>query len=239
MSSVGIVLGTFNRLWVLKRAVASIRQAVKQNTYQIIIVDGGSTDGTREWLELPENKIDILGIYQQGPLTGAVRAFNIGFAHASNHFEYVMHFNDDAELIDEGSIDKALEILKADPKIGEVAFAFDLWTPDSWHFDYINGVPYGNFGVVRAKAGIEVAKAQGDLTGMRWWNPIYHTYAADTEFGVWLWKLGWKVHCAPELRVHDLRVDDALRANNSDEKREKDSTTFWNRWRDENLVQYL
>jgi len=125
----------------------------------------------------------------------------------------------------------------ADQKIGEVAFAFDLWG-DS-HFDHVNHVPYANYGVIRTKAGIQVAKKQGDPDGRRFWNPIYRTYAADTEFGVWLWRLGWRVHCADHLKVHDLRADDALRAANSGERGEADSKLFWSRWGNENLEQFL
>jgi hypothetical protein len=177
-------------------------------------------------------------IQQTGPLTGAVIAFNLGFARAvADGHAYVAHLNDDAEIMTPGAIDQAIEMMQNDGKIGEVAFAFDLW--GEYHFDQVNHVPYANFGVVRTTAGIQVAKAQGDPEGLKWWSPIYRTYGADSEFGAWLWKLGWRVHCADHLKVHDLRADDALRANNTGARSEADSKLFWERWGKENLEQYL
>jgi len=231
-----VVLGTYNRLGALKEAIGSIRETLKDHLDMIAISDGGSKDGTREWLL--EQRKDIASFFFEGPLTGAVKAFNQGFAWAvCQGAPYVMHFNDDAIL--EGDIEDALDVLDNSPSVGEVAFAFDLWTPGSFHHDHINGVPYANYGLIRREAGIAVAKAQGDDQGLNWWDPSYFTYAADTQFGVWLWKLGYRVHSIDSVRVRDLRIDDALRANNSGERREADSKLFWSRWRDENLAQYL
>lgn len=230
---VAVVLGTYNRLEMLQNAIASIYAAAKKCPLRIVVIDGGSTDGTIDYL-LKER----VQLVRQKELTGAVRAFNIGFGWAASvGYPFVMHMNDDAIIETPGAIDEAVDMMLADKKIGEVAFAFDLWGPH--HFDHVNGVPYANFGVIRTKAGIEVAKKQGDPDGGKFWNPIYHTYAADTEFGAWLWKLGWRVHCADHLKVHDLRADDALRANNTGARSEADSKLFWSRWGNENLEQFL
>src|SRR6185295_19293745 len=149
-----------------------------------IVVDGGSTDGRRQWLAKQPRVVTIL---QEGPLTGAVKAFNLGFTYAVDEkFDYVCHLNDDARFVTPGAISAAIHLMETKPKVGEVAFEFDLRGP--WGFEHVNGVPYANFGVIRMEAGLAVAKAQGDPTGRAWWNPIYRTYGADTEFGVWLWK---------------------------------------------------
>ena len=223
---VGIVFGTYNRLELLKRAITSARASVGALDYRMFIVDGGSTDGTKDWLRY---QVDVALIEQTGPLTGAVRAFNLGFAAAvEGNFDFVVHLNDDAEIVTPGAIERAIELLLADDKIGEVAFEFDL--RGSWGFEHVNGMLYANFGVIRREAGMAVARAQGDPSGRDWWNPIYKTYGADTEFGVWLWKLGWRVQHGVGLRVHDVNAKDALRAGN--EGKNADSPLFWSRWKD-------
>ncbi len=232
MTAVAVVLGTYNRLPLLRRAVASIRQAVGKHDHRIILVDGGSTDGTLEWID-PQSDITVI---QQTELTGAVKAFNLGFGYAVDAgFDWIGHLNDDAEIITPLAIEKAIDLMQADPTIGEVAFEFNLWGP--WHFDYVNKRAYANFGVIRREAGIAVAKKQGDPTGRNWWNPIYRHYGADSEFGVWLWKLGYRVHEGRGLRVNDLNARDELRRRNDEiNNRKPDGVLFWDRWRDENWV---
>lgn len=227
-ASVGIVFGTYNRLALLKRAIASIRRGIGDLRHEIIVVDGGSTDGSSEWV-VEQPRVTL--IQQEGPLTGAVAAFNLGFGHAVDQgHPWVMHLNDDAEIVTPRAIVSAVARMESDVTIGEVAFELDL--RGDWGFEYINGAPYANFGVIRRDAGIAVAKAQGDPTGRVWWNPIYRTYGADTEFGCWLWKLGYQVFPGKGLRVHDLNAQDELRAGNV---AIADSEKFWSRWRNESF----
>jgi hypothetical protein len=59
-----------------------------------------------------------------------------------------------------------------------------------------------------------VARAQGDPKGKNFWNPIYKTYCADTEFGLWMWALGYQIYKGVGLRVHDCQAKDTLRKTN-------------------------
>lgn len=225
-----IVFGTYNRKALLQKAVASVRRSVGQIAYEIVVVDGGSLDGSREWLAAQP---DVVLIGQRGPLTGAVAAFNLGFAYAVDRgVPFIAHLNDDVEIVTPNAFVEALVRLRSDPGIGAVAFAFDLY--GDWGFDTVNGKPYSNYGVIRLEAGMAAARAQGDPTGRAWWNPIYRTYGADSELGVWLWKLGWRVEMAADLRVHDHEAQDALRESNDARNPDRrDSKVFWDRWRDE------
>lgn len=227
-----VVLGTYNRAQYLQIAVESVRRAAGALDVTLVVIDGGSTDGSREWLA---KQPDVVLLGQRGPLTGAVRAFNLGFGYAVDAaFPYVMHFNDDAVIQghDPPALEAAVALLEQNPNIGEVAFAFDLRNPGTYGFpEHVHGLAYANFGVVRLPAGMAVAREQGDATGHAWWNPIYHTYAADTEFGVWLHKLGWKIHKAHDLRVHDANAQDALRSGNDAIRASRgDSGRFQTRW---------
>lgn len=221
---IAVVFGTYNRLASLQKCVASIRKNAGTGFYDIIVVDGGSTDGTTEWLD---EQGDCDYIWENPPLQGAVHAFNLGFEYAvKNGYQYIVHLNDDAELVTPDMLDRARNILDSDPKIGEVAFAFDL--RGGYDFDRWNGRIYANFGMIRTEAGMQVAKRQGDPTGCKFWNPIYRTYGGDTEFGCWLHVLKWEVFPAFNLQVHDLNVQDMLRIKNNDGQ--TDSYLFQQRW---------
>lgn len=225
-----VVFGTYNRLSFLRVAIESAREAAKSaGGCDFIVVDGGSTDGSREWLALQE---DVILIGQRGELTGAVWAFNLGFAYAVDEkYDYVFHYNDDAEIITPDAFATAVAIMEDDPLVGEVAFANDL--RGDFGFEEVHGLVYANFGLVRRKAGMQVAKAYGDRTGRNWWNPIYRTYGADSEFGIWLFKLGYNIHAAYDLRVHDYagKTQDELREKNlGNDPNRPDSKLFWARW---------
>jgi hypothetical protein len=193
-------------------------------------IDGGSVDGSREWLAARD---DVTLIRQEGPLSGAVRAFNLGFACAVDEgYDYVFHFNDDAECVSPGMLEAAARVLEADSGVGAVAFEFDLRGP--YDVECVHGKVYPNFGVIRREAGMAVARAQGDPSGRAFWNPIYHTYAADSELGCWLWKLGYRVYAARGLRVHDVNEQDELRRSNQASidptATHPDSALFYRRW---------
>lgn len=228
--SVAVVFGTYNRRSYLEKAVQSVRIAAGTNHYLMIVVDGGSTDGSVQWLRAQP---DVLLIEQRPPLPGAVKAFNAGFAQAVDlGYPYVAHFNDDAEYQTPGMLEMAVMMMHGAPDIGAVAFEFDLRGPHT--FEQIHGHIYSNFGVIRRDVGMAVARAQGDPEGKAWWNPIYKTYAADTEVGCWIWKLGFRVYGAHGLRVHDANARDALRRANEQGSRpgarHPDSALFYDRW---------
>ena len=67
---VSIVIPTFNRVDRLQRCVEMIRRNVKLPT-ECIVVDGGSTDGSRKWLA---NQGD-LHVILEPQREGAVRAY--------------------------------------------------------------------------------------------------------------------------------------------------------------------
>src|SRR5215208_4859835 len=74
---ISIVLPTFNRRALLQEVVSSI-QAQTWTNWQLIVIDDGSTDGTRDHLPV-DNRIEVVA----RPHTGNVAALrNVGLARA-------------------------------------------------------------------------------------------------------------------------------------------------------------
>lgn len=225
MNRIAIVLGTYNRLPCLQGLVTSVRDKAGTDEYDLIIVDGGSIDGSWEWLK---EQPDVIPVPEEGGLQGAVHAFNLGFAIAvERKYPYIVHLNDDAELATDGMLVAARKIIDEHPMVGEVAFEFDLRGP--YGFDQWNGKILANFGMVRREAGMEVARRQGDPTGRLWWNSRYYkTYGGDSEFSCFMHALGWEIFPGRNLRVHDLNAQDGLRDRNS--VNQTDTQKFFERW---------
>ena len=217
---VAVVFGTFQRRVRLERCIKSIRQAVGGFlAYEIIVVDGGSRDGSVEWLA---QQPDVVLIRQQLPLTGAVKAFNLGFARAvDDGCPWVVQFNDDLTFGTDRAIERAVALMQADDEIGAVAFASDRYSPGSPSCSWMryHDKCYCNQGVFRREAGMAAARLIGDPTGRTWWNPAFLTYASDTILGLAIWRLGWRIHEANDLPIKDTfstdgGYDDPLRKRN-------------------------
>jgi len=89
-SRVSVIVPTRNRLGLLQRAVAS---ALRQEhvDVEVIVVDDGSTDGTRAWLEEHADPRLRMEISTSGP--GLARARNAGIEAASG--EWLAFLDDD------------------------------------------------------------------------------------------------------------------------------------------------
>ena len=207
-----VLLGTYNRLVILQKMIASVRSSVGDLSYEIIVTDGGSTDGTRAWLAAQP---DVLLVGERR-LEGAVKAFNQ--AYALSRGEFVANLNDDC-VVHGRALADGVEHLQKNLKCGQVAFAFsgagqpkrginDIYGVDSPK-PASHGTTYANFGVVRRSVADQVAYIQGGF-----WNPCYRTYAGDCEFSAWVWKLAHSVDKRPDLYVEDVWAEDGLRAKN-------------------------
>lgn len=95
MIDVSIVLPTFNRVDVIGRAVASVLKQSHQN-WELIVVDDGSTDGTRERIESLDPRIRYIEQANQGVYVarntglGAARGRLVTFMDSDD--EWLPHF---------------------------------------------------------------------------------------------------------------------------------------------------
>ena len=232
--TVSLVSGTFNRINALKEMVASFRASIGLGlAYEIVLVDGGSTDGTIAWCKVQSDVV----LVEQGELLGAVKAFNAGFKVASG--KYVVIGNDDIEFKDE-SVQAAVACMEDDDTIGIGCFYQDR---DRAEGDYyvsgmgglLNGKPVTvNYGQVCI-----VPRWLGNYVG--WWGTEYKTYAGDNELSANVWEKGYKVVPVPNACIHDIRIDDELRkANQGDGKyvngTHPDSAKWVAKWNHGNVV---
>lgn len=112
MPRVSILFTCYNHLKYLPVAWRSILDQTFQD-YEIIALDDGSTDGTREWLaDQPNAKI----VFNEVNL-GTYGTLNVGLQHATG--EFIAVFNDDDVWLPT-KLEKQIALLDANPKIGLV-----------------------------------------------------------------------------------------------------------------------
>lgn len=216
-----IVTGTYERLESLVRMVDSVRHCVPTNIpYEIVIVDGGSQDGTIQWCKRQKDVVLI----EQGELLGAIRAFCDGAKAAQG--DYVILANDDIVFMP-GSVLAALVHLETNPQSGAVAFMDDRplpWVPENERHKFKAQLEPA---LDEAGNGIQVVYAQvgmyrrwlGNLLG--WWgadDPIMsqaRTYGGDNWLSSRIWEVGYTVDIVRGASVKDHVIDDELRLLNT------------------------
>lgn len=221
---ISIVSGTYNRLQHLKRMVDSVRKSVGEIPYEIIIVDGGSDDGTIGWCKY-QNDINCI---EQGELLGAIPAFNEGCRNANG--DYVAILNDDVEVVGD-TLQRAHYYLERHPEVGQVAFRNVVKGDADRHRR-----PIGKFyGYVYGQCCM-TPRWLGDIAG--WWGDEgMKTYGGDTRLSLRLVEMGYLTVPIEGCSVVDWVVDDELRKVNNEDMRgpgagHPDTELFYRVWRD-------
>jgi hypothetical protein len=235
---ISIVSGTYNRLSYLTKMVESGRQSLGSFhglSHEFVLVDGGSTDGTLDWIgQQPDCRL-----IEHGALRGAVKAFNDG-AYAANG-QYVILANDDIEFLRD-TIYLGWLYMQNNPLCGIGCFYQDRNGLD-WHVERMATlVPVGN-NEHRPQTGYYgqvciVPKWLGDEVG--WWGDYLHTYGGDNEISCNVYEVGYRVEPVPGTRIHDAEAADELRRiNNVDGAKDpravygqhRDSYAWGRKWR--------
>jgi len=71
---ISLCVPTYNRINDLKRCIKSILNGFGEYPYEVIIADGGSTDGTIEYLKKLND--DHIKLIEHGKLMGITKAYN-------------------------------------------------------------------------------------------------------------------------------------------------------------------
>lgn len=112
MPRVSVLLTCYNHLAYLPAAVEGVRAQTFRD-YEIIALDDGSTDGSREWLS---EQTDMQVVFNERNL-GTYETLNVGLRRASGEFVAVL--NDD-DLWSPQKLERQVALMDAKPEVGLV-----------------------------------------------------------------------------------------------------------------------
>lgn len=214
-AQVSVVLGTYNRLSFLKATIASVRASRIDVPYEIIVVDGGSTDGTIDWLT---EQRDIIAIVQHNREVSEGKArrkrswgyfMNLGFKCAEGR--YVCLISDDSVVHPDTLANgvRHFESGIADGhRLGAVAFYWRSWPEEK---QYRIGSTLGNKAMVNHGLFLrEAVERVGWIDDKR-----YDFYCADGDLALKIWHAGYEiVSCRNALLEHFEHADPSVRQQN-------------------------
>ena len=119
MSKVEIITRCYNRLEYTSMCIRSIKHLTDYKDYSHIIVDQGSTDGTPQFLNsLEKEKFYNLKVKYNKSNSGDAGGMLDGYKMIDNDCKYVFQFDNDCEVITENYIEKLVNVMDSNPKIG-------------------------------------------------------------------------------------------------------------------------
>ena len=142
LPDVTIVMPVFNKLELTKVCVDSLHKVPVAHTFEILVVDNGSRDGTGPWLAAQE---------AQGRLRRIRNPQNLGFAQGCNlgaraaRGRYILFLNNDMEVLP-GWLEPMVTCLDHDPQVGIVGACLIFADKTIQH---------GGVAMVRTTAGAE------------------------------------------------------------------------------------
>ena len=215
-ADISVVLGSYNRRVLLERAIESVRTNLQGLRGEIIVVDGGSTDGSIEWLVtqrdivsvIQHNRYEQLGQTRRRMTWG--QFMNIGFRAASA--PRVAMVSDDCYLLP-GAIGNALgrmdEAEEAGVRIGACAFYFRNWPQEGAY--YVQRTLGGNLMVNHGIYTREALNAAGYAN-----EDDYAFYKADSDLSLAIWQAGYAIVDAPQsICEHFMSPEELARVSNN------------------------
>lgn len=232
-NEVTIVLGSFNRKTLIPHTIATVRDEIKSAELdaQIVVVDGGSSDGTVKWLLTQKDIITVIqhnrGTWRGRPLKRRSWGYFMNLAFRCSGSKYVCMLSDDCLVVPgaiRNGIERAERLEAEGRRIGGVAFYWRNW-PEGDRYQV--GLTLGdrmfvNHGLYTRAALEAVGYIDEDL---------YRFYHADSDLGLKMWEAGFEcVDSEGSFIEHFYHTNFKLRRRNHSTQAQ-DWHTFINKWK--------
>jgi GT2 family glycosyltransferase len=212
-----IALVNWNNRDYLEQCLESIKAAQLPLSYEIVVSDNGSTDGSLQMLA--ERYPDVI-VVENGENVGVARGNNQCIRYSSGGYIYIL--NNDT-VVNQDSIMRMVTFLDEHPEAG--AAGGNLLNPDgsfqasfcyfptlleeylivthigrrlNAHFPSHNG-PYPDVRQVDWISSASIVVRREAIEGIGLIDEEYFIYSDETDWQYRLWQAGWKVYYLPEV----------------------------------------
>ena len=226
---ISVVIGSYNRKKFLRRTIESVRAELVSCHFpaEIIVVDGGSTDGSLAWLLQQKDVITIVqhnrGEWQGRPIERRSWGYfmNLGFRCAKG--KYICMLSDDC-LVVPGAINNGCRLfearLAAGEHVGAMAFFWRNWPEQK---RYWVGYTFGNRMFVNHGLFLRQALEAVDFVD----EESYFFYHADGDLCLRMHEKGYAC-----IAAHDSFVEHFTHASDTRMENLRRQHEDWTRYRE-------
>ena len=214
---ISIVIGSYQRKNLLQKTIESIRNNNIQLPFEIIVVDGGSDDGSIDWLIQQKDIITIVqhnrGEFNGKPIKRRSWGYFMNLCFKAAQGFYVLMLSDDCLLLPDAvnnGIDHYTRLEREGKRIGGVAFYFRNWPEEKKYYvrKTLGGKLMVNHGIFLKHALERVNYVDEER---------YVFYKADSDLCLKMWQAGYEIVDSPTSFVEHYYdpSEFARRSNNA------------------------
>lgn len=209
---VAIIILTWNGLHYTQECLDSLRALTTDVDYQMIVVDNGSTDGTREYLR----SLDWVTLIENETNEGFTRGNNRGLRHVPPGYD-VLLLNNDTRILQSNWLARMREAAHSDPTYGIVGCRLIMtdgrlvhagtYMPTDTFWGWQIGSAeedIGQYPGVREVEGVIGACVYIRRDALETIGPLderFFSYFEDTDYCLMAQKAGYKIVCVGDVRV--------------------------------------
>lgn len=231
-NGVSIVLGSYNRNNFIKLTIQSIRKEFENGKipYEIIVVDGGSSDGTIPWIIQQKDIITIIqhnrGIWNNLPLIRKSWGYfmNLGFRSARG--KYICMLSDDC-LVVPGAITTGYDLfekkMEEGEKVGAIAFYWREWPIFNEY------MIHEFFGTINVNHGLYLRTALEEIDYAD--EITYQFYSGDVDITYNLVNAGYSVISSENSYIEHFSHTNLKTRRENITLQEQDNIAFLQKWK--------
>lgn len=231
-NKISVVLGSYNRKEFLIATIESIREEIDRLNVEteVIVIDGGSSDGSMEWLIKQKDVISIIqhnrGEWKGKQIERKSWGYFMNIAFEAAKGKYICMMSDDC-LVVPNAIKNGYELFEKElaegNKIGAIAFYFRNWPEQK---KYNVGVTLGDKMFVNH--GMYLKSALIDVNFID--EKTYFFYHGDGDLCLKMLQKGYKTIASPNSYVeHYSHANMTVRKSNN-ERQKEDWKNYLDKW---------